>query len=116
MHSDMGLTSRISVNFSVAVGIALFAMLFISDGCSYVTSSMHKSWHRTFNWKAEDYFDDPYVVAVCHAIEANDLREMERLIAAGADINAKGKENMTPLLWAYPDNQLGRFKLLLEKG
>lgn len=41
---------------------------------------------------------------------------MERLINDGADVNAKGKDNMTPLLWAFPDNKPERFKLLLEKG
>jgi ankyrin repeat protein len=41
---------------------------------------------------------------------------MERLVKAGADINAQGKDKMTPLLWAFPDNHLPRFKWLLEHG
>lgn len=72
--------------------------------------------HAKVGWKAEDFFDDAKVVALCKAIEANDLKEMERLINDGANVNAKGKDNMTPLLWAFPDNKLERFKLLLEKG
>lgn len=56
------------------------------------------------------------MIALCHAIEANDLAEVDRLIAAGADVNAKGKDNMTPLLWAFPDNKLERFTRLLEHG
>jgi hypothetical protein len=74
------------------------------------------SWHEKYNWHAEDYFTDLRVVALCHAIEANDLIEMRRLIAAGADVKALGKDNMTPLLWAFPDNKLERFRLLLEHG
>src|SRR5262249_43090774 len=65
---------------------------------------------------AEEYFDDPQVIALCHAIEANDLAEIDRLIAAGANVNAKGKGNMTPLLWAFPDDKMDRFKRLLEHG
>jgi hypothetical protein len=72
--------------------------------------------HQRFGWKAEDYFTDPQVIALCHAIEANDLAEMERLVKAGADVNAQGKGKMTPLMWAFPDNQLPRFKWLLEHG
>ena len=34
----------------------------------------------------------------------------------GADVNAQGKDKMTPLLWAFPDNHLPRFKWLLEHG
>jgi hypothetical protein len=67
-------------------------------------------------WKAEDFFDDPQVIALCEAIEAENLEEMERLINAGADVNAKGKGNMTPLLWAFPDNKPERFEKLLEHG
>ena len=75
-----------------------------------------RTFHEKFNWRAEVYFDDPQVIALCQAIEANDLEEMERLIEAGADVNARGQGNMTPLMWAFPDNKLERFKLLLEHG
>lgn len=78
--------------------------------------SAKSTWHEKFNWKAEDYFDDPQVIALCRAIEKNDLAEIDRLVAAGADVNAQGKGKMTPLLWAFPDNKLARFKRLLEHG
>lgn len=74
------------------------------------------TWHEKCGWKAEDYFDEPQVIALCKAIEANDLAEIDRLIAVGADVNAQGKGNMTPLLWAFPDNKLERFQRLLEHG
>ena len=65
------------------------------------TSCAQRSIYETI-WKAEEYFDDPQVVALCKAIEKEDLAEIERLVAAGADVNARGKDTMTPLLWAYP--------------
>ena len=77
---------------------------------------MPSSGHKKCGWKAENYFDDPQVIALCHAIEANDLPEIDRLVAAGANVNAKGKGKMTPLLWAYPDNKLARFQKMLEHG
>ena len=73
-------------------------------------------WHVQAGWKAEDFFDDPQVIALCHAIETDDVHEMERLIAAGADVKAIGKNGMTPLLWAYPDRKLDRFECLLRHG
>jgi ankyrin repeat protein len=73
-------------------------------------------WHALAGWKAEDYFDNQQVVELCRAIEANDVAEMERLIAAGADVKAVGKGGMTPLLWALPDRKLERFRCLLEHG
>jgi hypothetical protein len=93
------------------MAVGLLALL-ISSACAQSSRTSHSK----FGWKAEDFFDDPKVIALCKAIEANDLKEMERLIKDGVDVNAKGKGNMTPLLWAFPDNKPERFKLLLEKG
>ncbi len=71
-------------------------------------------WHAQAGWKAEDYFQDPAVVALCKAIEDNNIKEMERLIAEGADVNALGKDGMTSLLWAFPDRKIERFACLLR--
>jgi ankyrin repeat protein len=94
----------------------LVVLLVAQLGCAEVTYKMQPNWHEKFTWNAEDYFDDPRVIALCHAIEANNLAEINHLVAAGADVNAKGRGNMTPLLWAFPDNKLERFKRLLEHG
>jgi len=96
----------------------LVAGLMVSSaaGCGLLNLLPGRSIHQRCGWKAEDYFADPKVIALCKAIEANDLAEMERLVKAGADVNAQGKGNMTPLLWALPDNRLPRFKWLLEHG
>jgi hypothetical protein len=91
-------------------------LLCSAAGCGVLNLLPGRTFHQRCGWKAEDYFTDPQVVALCHAIEANDLAEMERLVNAGADINGQGKGNMTPLLWAFPDNHLPRFKWLLERG
>ena len=85
-------------------------------GCGVTAMLPGATVHQRCGWTAEDYFTDPQVIALCHAIEVNDLAEMERLVKAGADVNAQGKDKMTPLLWAFPDNHLPRFKWLLEHG
>jgi hypothetical protein len=98
------------------ISVTLLVVLTTQNGCAEVSGKMQSSWHQKFNWVAEDYFTDAKVIALCRAIEANDLAEIDRLVAAGADVNAKGKGNMTPLLWAFPDNKLERFTRLLEHG
>jgi ankyrin repeat protein len=90
--------------------------LMMAACCVSACAQSSKSFHQKVGWTAEFFFDDAKVIALCKAIEANDLKEMDRLIKDGADVDAKGKGNMTPLLWAFPDNKPERFKLLLENG
>ena len=85
-------------------------------GCGVLDWLPSRTFHQRCGWTAEDYFTDPKVSALCKAIEAKDLAEMDRLVKAGADVNAQGKGKMTPVLWAFPDDQLPRFKWLLEHG
>lgn len=75
-----------------------------------------ESSHSKAGWKAEEYFDDPKVIALCHAIERDDIDEMQAAVATGADINAIGKHGMTPLMWAFPDHKVKRFEWLLKHG
>lgn len=71
--------------------------------------------HKSIGWKAENFFDDPKVVALCNAIEEQNLEEIDRLVAAGADVSARGKDGMTPLLWAYPAGEKS-LERILEHG
>jgi hypothetical protein len=75
-----------------------------------------RTFHQAVGWEAEDFFNDSAVVELCDAIEANDIAKMKRLIAEGVDVNAIGEGGVTPLLWAFVDNQPERFQLLLEHG
>jgi len=99
---------------------AIFLLVLVSgcveNGMSNIMPSNKRSFHQKFNWKAENFFDDSMVISLCKAIEANDFKAIDRLIAEGANVNAKGEGNMTPLLWAFPDDKIDRFKLLLKHG
>lgn len=65
---------------------------------------------------AEEYFQSPNVVSICHAIEANDQKKIKQLVDSGVDVNARGHGNVTPLLWAYVQKNLDAFELLLKQG
>lgn len=95
---------------------AFTAIILLTGPIGCGQSIDRSSWHEKFDWRAEKYFKDPMVIALCKAIEADDLDEVDRLVADGADVKALGKDNMTPLLWAFPINKPEVFKRLLEHG
>jgi ankyrin repeat protein len=87
----------------------LSVLIAAAGGCA-------NNWHDKQGVQAEDIFDDPLVIALCYAIDDDDVEEIDRLVAEGADVNARGKFNVTPLFWAFPDNKPRRFLRLLEHG
>jgi len=48
-----------------------------------------------------EYFSDPNVQALALATAKGDIAAMDAAVAAGADVNAIGKTNMTPLFWSF---------------
>lgn len=56
------------------------------------------------------------VVELCRSIEAGDLDAVVAKIEAGADVNARGKGNATPLFWAFLFRQPEVFCRLLDLG
>ena len=116
MCSDTTCKAYTIVGTTIMYCATLLSLLALLSGCAEVSRIMGSTWHEKCSWVAEDYFDDPKVISLCKAIEANDLEEIDRLVAAGADVNAQGKGKMTPLLWAFPDNKLARFERLLQHG
>jgi len=42
-------------------------------GCGLLNLLPGRTIHQKCGWKAEDFFADPKVIALCRAIEANDL-------------------------------------------
>src|SRR5690554_2968373 len=96
---------------TTAAYAAVAAVAVVLSGCD-----RHRSFHQNFDLEAGAFFKDQSIVALCHAIERNDLELMQRLIDGGVDVNARGKDNVTPLLWAYPDNKPERLEVLLRAG
>jgi uncharacterized protein len=99
-----------------AVAILLGSM----NGCNGQNAGeqyprLHGPPHQRLKWKAEDFFTDAGVIKLCKAIEAKDLKEIDRLVKSGVDVNAKGRGNMTPLLWAFPMGE-SVFEKLQELG
>ena len=118
-------SDRVGCQYAIQLFVSVAATAVVVAGCSDPADDFVRQvaarvssgpWHQQHGWKAADFFADPKVVALGDAIVANDLDLMKELIAAGTDVNARGKGNMTPLLWAFFDNKPERFRLLLEAG
>jgi len=56
------------------------------------------------------------IETLCKAAGAGDLPAIQRLLAAGVDVNSVGKDNNTPLIRAVFKNQLQAAQLLLDHG
>jgi ankyrin repeat protein len=59
---------------------------------------------------------DKLTAELLAAAETGDIVKVENLIAAGAKVNAKGKDGMTPLLAAITKNHASTVKALIDKG
>ena len=98
----------------VVLCVCVFLLVAFTLGC-FQERSKYDNWYAKNHWKAEDYFDDPEVILLCKAMETEDLETIDRLIAAGVDVNAMGKKGMQPILWAYPAGEKV-FEKILEAG
>lgn len=68
------------------------------------------------NMKAEQYFSEPQQIELARAVSKDDIKAVDNAIDKGADVNKIGKEEMTPLAWAFAKQNKASFQRLLEKG
>ena len=71
---------------------------------------------KVLGMTARDYFGDTLEAKVAIAAGRGDAEEVKRLVARGANVNAVGKENLSPLGWAMAQKNLGGMRALLEAG
>lgn len=62
------------------------------------------------------FFTDPKIIKLCESISKNDVRKVEALLNEGFNIEAPGKDGMTPLYWAWKLNNKKMLLLLLKDG
>ncbi|WP_370476941.1 ankyrin repeat domain-containing protein [Tamlana flava] len=68
--------------------------------------------HSTKNYNVEAYFK---VNSFCVSIAKGDLETVQKLIARGADVNAKSN-GMTPVMYAAKFNRTDILRLLITHG
>ena len=65
---------------------------------------------------AGSYFTEPAARVLVRAVEAQDLKAIDRALANGAVIDGVGREGVTPLWWAIRFYHKESFRHLLERG
>jgi hypothetical protein len=66
--------------------------------------------------RTSEFFSDPQVRALAEAAENGSIKEMERLIKKGVDVNGTGSFGVTPLWWAIRTKNKASFSYLLAHG
>ena len=66
--------------------------------------------------QAGHFFSDPKVAALAVALERSDWTGAETARRAGANVNARGKEGMYPLIWTMYVKNKAAFEWLLNHG
>lgn len=67
------------------------------------------------NMKAELFFN-PELVNLLLAIQHNDKQTAQQLLAQGVDLNVRGDEGITPLLWLIMQKKIAPVELALQLG
>lgn len=131
MKSNMKNSMKKNSFKKTLISILLFVVLISSALLIYKSGKQFKTFQNValeartlfkehssgngFKWASVDWFEDKKTLDLCEAIEKNDLDEMQRLIDLGADANAKGRDNMPLVLWAFPKGPKV-LETLLENG
>lgn len=61
-------------------------------------------------------FLSPEIQALIEAVENIELKNIESIARSGGDLNARGRDEMTPLFWAILKNKKESWRKLLEEG
>lgn len=67
-------------------------------------------------WVPADYFPDGIYRQCCEAIAKGNTEVLEKLSADGLDVNFRGKDGMTLLMWSFASGQFESFDKLLALG
>ncbi|MHB8569476.1 MAG: ankyrin repeat domain-containing protein [Metallibacterium sp.] len=89
------------------IALGMMAMMMQAAGCSEVEIS---------GKNAADVFKDPQTLALVEAACHGDLPKIDALVKQGANVNATGYRDMTPLVWTMECKNYAGIKKLLKLG
>lgn len=67
-------------------------------------------------WSPDGFFSSPNELLICEAISSGDRQRLVALLDSGVELNTPGKFGFTVLHWAYAEDDLEAFELLLKYG
>lgn len=98
--------------------IALGMALLLLAGCTGIGKSSKSSGQKGLMYMsvAEMFPNDPQTQALALAAGRGDIGEIDRLVAAGADVNAVGTYGVAVTEWLFHHPNKAGFRRLLEHG
>lgn len=106
----------------VFIIISVFAIVQVKKGVhNYIHNLAQEAEIELHKFDPENWFTDKDVIQLCYASGENDTVKIDELIKNGVDVNAIGKDGLTPLLWLFlmtdeTENKKGSFAYLLKNG
>lgn len=70
----------------------------------------------TIFWRSRDLYQDSVMIRLANAVAAEDVQQIDALVAQGADVNATGTRGLGLLMWAMAKNSPKGFARLLDHG
>ncbi|EGQ9938217.1 ankyrin repeat domain-containing protein [Vibrio vulnificus] len=90
---------------SKVLSVLMIALLSLLSGCKFEGKDM----------KA-DLFFDAKMVSLLHAIQRKDSAAAKAMLVQGVELNVRGEEGITPLLWLIMQKDLSAIELALQLG
>lgn len=88
--------------------IGFWLLFFVLFGC--------QASHGGGRVKLQDFYQEKGVIQLAEAAADGDVKRVDALVARGENVNAVGRDGMTPLLWAFMAKNKTGMKRLLELG
>ena len=67
-------------------------------------------------WQPSDFFDTANELTICEAMSSSDMGKVTKLLQSGVELNTPGKLGVTVLHWAFFEDNLLAYELLLKNG
>jgi len=94
----------------------IIAILVGLSAASCSASSEERALKELKRMQVSDFFSAPVQRSLAEAVERGNLNQAQEALDQGADVDAIGKNGMTPLFWALAKQNVDGFRFLLEQG
>jgi len=99
------------VQIRILVGLIIILLL-----AACAATNEQRAMKELKQMRAADFFSDSAQRALAQAVERGNTEKAMAALHQGADVNAIGKDGMTPLFWALAKQNIHGFRFLLEQG
>jgi hypothetical protein len=96
--------------------VGSFAAFVAVLAATFVNGVMSNGIPSTIFWRSRDLYQDPVMIRLANAVAAEDVQQIDALVAQGADVNATGTRGLGLLMWAMAKNSPKGFARLLDHG